>query len=182
MTKQHLIWERTRIEIEYTAKLNLFDMLVDHWTQEEAVAVSPTPTEIVLPQGATKASVEPENPKRGRPAKQVNSANETAAREDAAPRDIAGKLRLWIDNQPAEFQVSDARSAVSGTQSAVSCAMAKLIKVGQVERVRYGWYRRTAKWVAPKETVSDRYAKAREALHTKVANGTGQGAGPDDDE
>jgi hypothetical protein len=143
------------------AQFDLLQSLRDRYSAGDEPAPTPAPAQA----GSAEAAVVP------RACREPAAEQQEPKRRVMAPRGIALAFRKWIAAQPAEFEILAARQALGGTQSAVSCAALKLLRGGQLERVRNGWYRRTAKFEAPAETVADRYARASGELRARLNPG-----------
>lgn len=167
--------QRTGLEWEYAGRRSQLDNVI--WRMERELAgdgsAEPRPTggepSAIAPAPAPRPEPKPEAPKPKQPKPSQNGkgvpkpkgANGGARAGSGSPRGgVALAVRQWVSQQSdaEEFSRNECIRAHGNRHSAVSCALLDMVAAGEIERVRYGWYRRTGK--CPSSVAKD-YAKLR---------------------
>lgn len=152
---QNLKRERIILEGEFAGRRSLLDRLIHQI--ETALNGTPVATGTQMAAITTPPPVAP----------LVASARSKPhpKRIRAAERNGASSARAWIAKHE-QFKVSDLAMETGGSHSATSCAVLKMAKAGEIERVGFGRYRRTPAFRPPEPSVAAQYSEFRKTITT----------------
>lgn len=147
MTKADLIEDRKRLEIEYAAKRSILDKLIDRWTTDDGVDPEvaprcPADTGLRPPEAAVEKS--PARPRNAAPRQPV-----PGKRGAFKPGSVRSQIMDFVGEHNGEVGIDQIKARFPGVpHGTISSLIHKLIKLGWLERIRFGWYERTNNWPA----------------------------------
>lgn len=152
--------DRLRLEGELAGRRSQMDRIIARIEQELLpVAVAPPESSGTASgtSGTDAGATAPTVRRNGRTSPVAGSPTPRPpkrSRTDSA----SAKIRSWVEEHHGQFTALQIRNSIKASNSAVSCALVKLLKTGVIQRLGYATYVRTGK------STQEKYAEFRAGL------------------
>ena len=175
MTIELLKRELERIEMQHAIEIALVQRLIER-AQMAGALDAPAGVATQIPTASARHATPAPRKAGAKPAAPVKvaaraSAGAVPARRNGGAVSMRDQIRAWINDREGEFTSMDIRRAFVGLNpGSLSCLINNLKVNGSIELVKFGRYKKSAKWTSPAAASAKEraYQSFRAGLDIKV--------------